>query len=293
MGETVFMTLLGPDTGLSTRAMIDSIRTFGGALSDSRILVFTRNMKANTLDWADKHVQIIPLDVPASVREYPFGAKVYASAQAEAVLGPRVGSLVYIDPVCVVANPPLLFDLGDAFDAAVRPVHIRNVGLQATDPLDNFWSKIYATVGATDILSTVESFVDEQCIRAYFNSHTFAINPAKGLLRRWFDDFEALVADRDWQGRACSDPEHQTFLFQAIFSALLVTALEPNRIRILPPTYNYPYHLHQRTRVERRARSLSDLVCFAYEESSIDPRTIDDIEIGEPLKAWLEDRFSH
>jgi len=79
----------------------------------------------------------------------------------------------------------------------------------------------------------------------------------------------------------------QIFLFQAILSALLATALDPKRIRILPPTYNYPYNLHASVPPDRRTQSLNDLMCFTYEERSINPSEMTDIGIREPLKSWL------
>jgi len=289
MTQTIFLTSIRSARGKAcARILIDSIRTFGGALRDCPIWVFETNpQKASCQDFASDSVQVIPLNMPDTVHDYIFGDKVYACAQAEAMATPEVQSLVWIDPTCVVVNPPLLFDLGAAFDAAVRPVHIRNVGLLATDPLDEFWQKIYATVGVNDIASTVESLADGQRLRAYFNSHGFAINPKKGLLHRWFALFEKLVCDQEFQARACADERHQIFLFQAILSALLATSLDPKRICILPPTYNYPYNLQSSLPLERRAQSLNDLVCFTYEERSIDPSEMKDIQIGEPLRAWL------
>ena len=289
MSQTIFLTSVRSARGkANARILIDSIRAFGGALRDCPIWVFETNpQKASCQDSASDSVQVIPLNVPEAVSDYIFGNKVYACAQAEAMATPEVQSLVWIDPTCVVVNPPLLFDLGAAFDAAVRPVHIRNVGLLATDPLDEFWQKIYATVGVNDIASTVESLADGQRLRAYFNSHGFAINPKKGLLHRWFALFEKLVCDQEFQARACADERHQIFLFQAILSALLATSLDPKRICILPPTYNYPYNLQSSLPLERRAQSLNDLVCFTYEERSIDPSEMKDIQIGEPLRAWL------
>jgi hypothetical protein len=289
MSQIIFLTLVRSPRGkANARILIDSIRTFGGALRDCPIWVFeTNSQKAACQDLAGTGVQVIPLNVPDTVRDYDFGDKVCACAQAEAMAPPEVQSLVWIDPICVVVNPPTLLDLGNAFDAAVRPVHIRNVGLLATDPLDVFWQTIYAAVGVNDIASAVESFVDGQRLRAYFNSHAFAVNPAKGLLHRWFDLFEKLVCDREFQTRACVDERHQIFLFQAILSALLATSLNPKRIHILPPAYNYPYNLHTRVPSEGRAKSLSDLVCFTYEERSINPSEMKDIEIREPLKSWL------
>ncbi len=288
MSQTVFMTIVNSEkTKRNARALIHSIRDFGGALRDCPIWVFAPNAQADCRDLAADGVQVIALNVPSRIRDYVFAAKVYACAQAEAMVVPETRSLACIDPLCVIVNPPVLFDLGNVSDAAVRPVHIRNVGLLATDPLDSFWQRVCETVGTVDITSTVESFVDAQCLRAYYNTHAFAVNPAIGLLRRWLACFESLVCDQDWQARACADLDHQVFLFQAVLSALLASSVEPHRIRVLPATYNYPYHLHQVTPPERRARSLNDLVSFAYERPEIDPYAMTDIGMSEQLKAWL------
>ncbi|MCI0475219.1 MAG: hypothetical protein L0Y55_03155, partial [Anaerolineales bacterium] len=179
MSQTIFLTSVRSARGrANARILIDSIRAFGGALRDTPIWVFEANpQKTSCADLADNGVRVIPLNLPENVRDYLFGDKVYACAQAEAMTTPDVQSLVWIDPICVVVNPPILFDLGAAFDAAVRPVHVRNIGLLTTDPLDEFWKTIYATIGVNDVASTVESFVDGQQLRAYFNSHAFAINP--------------------------------------------------------------------------------------------------------------------
>ena len=195
MSQAIFLTSVRSARGKAcARILIDSIHAFGGALRDCPIWVFEANsQKASCQDLASDSVQVIPLNMPDTVRDYIFGDKVYACAQAEAMAMSEVQSLVWIDPICVVVHPALLFDLGTSFDAAVRPVHIRNVGLLTTDPLDAFWQTIYATVGVNDIASTVESFVDGQRLRAYFNSHAFAINPKKDCCavgsiysRNWF-----------------------------------------------------------------------------------------------------------
>jgi hypothetical protein len=287
--RTIFLTIArSPKEKMGARRLIDSIRTFGGTMGDCPIWVFEVNPQQTSCgDLSGNGIQIIPLSVPDTVRNYIFADKVYACAQAEAMAIPTIGTFVWIDPNCLVVNPPVLVDLGDTFDAAVRPVHIRNVGLLANNPLDDFWQTIYATVGTTDIQTTVVSFVDRQRIRAYFNSHVFAIHPQKGLLRRWFADFERLVCDKAFQASACADELHQIFLFQAVLSALLMTSLDWQRIRLLPPTYSYPYNLHARVPMEQRAQSINELVCFTYEDRSINPSAMTDIQIDAPFRAWL------
>jgi hypothetical protein len=288
-GETVFLMLVSTvDQRSCARLLIDSIRSFGGPLRHCPIWVFEADPQGVPCkDLEAMGVRVLPLTVPDTVRHYWFASKVYACARAEELAVPTVRSLIWISYDCLIIQPPLLFDLTSSFDAAVRPVHHRNVGLPAAEPVDDFWKKVYETVGVQDVEVTVESFVDAQHIRAYFNSHAFAINPAKGLLRRWFERFESLVCDLEFQSGPCQDVQHQVFLHQAVLSALIATSLDPRRVRILPPEYSYPYNMHQSVPAERRAQALNDLVFIAYEDRALDPSVVDDIGIHEPLRSWL------
>lgn len=290
--QKTFLTLVRTTRERSrARLLIDSIRSFGGILSDCPIWLFEADPQGAPCEsLEDMNVQIFSLSMPDAVRHYYFADKVYACAQAEEIASPSVQSLIWIDPGCLVIRPPLLYDLGQAFDAAVRPVHVKNVGLLAEEPLDGFWKKVCESVGLEDILTTVETFVDGQRIRSYFNSHAFAMNPSRGLLRRWFECFEALACDQTYQKETCQDELHQIFLHQAVWSALLVVELDVKRLCVLPPDYNYPYNLQQSVPVERRAVVLNDLVSIAYENRPLDPKQVDDIDIQEPLRSWLSAR---
>lgn len=287
--KIVFFILASTANQISgARLLIDSIRSFGGTMSHYPVWLFEADPeKAPCKGLEGEGIRVFPLIAPRSVRHYWFANKVYACARAEELAAPEVQSLVWFSSDCLIINPPLLFDLDPSLDAAVRPVHIRNIGLPATDPVDDFWKKIYETVGVEDMEATVESFVDQERIRAYFNSHAFAVNPSKGLLRQWFRCFESLVCDAHFQSGPCRDKRHQIFLHQAVLSALIVTLLDPQRVRALPPQYNYPYNLHQSVPPGRRASALNDLVSIAYEDRLLNPSVMDDITIKDPLRSWL------
>jgi hypothetical protein len=107
------------------------------------------------------------------------------------------------------------------------------------------------------------------------------------LFGRWYELFQRLVGDEQFQAAACRDDLHQIFLFQALWSALVASSVDPQRIRILPPTYNYPYNLHDRAPADRRAAALDDLVCFTFEGRTVHPDAETDVEIREPLRSWL------
>jgi hypothetical protein len=290
--DTAFLMLISTvDQRSSARLLIDSIRSFGGPFRHAPVWVFEADPQgAPCNDLEETGVRVLPLTVPDAVRHYWFAGKVYACARAEELAVPTVRSLIWFSYDCLIIQPPLLFDLTSSFDAAVRPVHHRNVGLPAAGSVDDFWKGVYGAVGVQDVEVTVESFVDAQLLRAYFNSHAFAMNPAKRLLRRWFECFESLVRDRDFQAGPCQDVQHQVFLHQAVLSTLIATSLDPQRVRILPPEYSYPYNMHQSVPAERRAQALNDLVLIAYEDRTLDPGVVDDILIHEPLRSWLSAR---
>jgi hypothetical protein len=264
----VFLTLVRTASERAkAQLLIDSIRSFGGELGRCPVWVFEKDpARAASKDLEGAGVEILPLDMPGTSRGYYFADKVLACARAEALAQAKARSLIWIASDCL---------------------NIRNVGLTPSEPLDEFWRGTYEAVGVRDVRSTVETFVDGQHIRAYYNSHVFAVNPAAGLLRRWYDCFEGLVCDEAFQARACQGEGHQVFLHQAVLSALLATSLEPGRLRLLPPTYSYPYNLHRSVPPERRARTLNELVCIAYEDRSLHPDQVSDIDIDEPLRSWL------
>ncbi len=287
----LFLTTASARNVTQVRLLIDSLRTFGGVFSEAPFWVFSPD--PGSVDQLESSAtRVLPLVAQQSVSSYFFGWKVAACARAEKIAPAGTQSLAWIDATCLITQPPTEMILGVGYDAAFRPVHIQNVGLQPSQPLDHFWSGIYRAVGVEDISSTVTSFVDGQLLRSYFNSHAFSVDPSLGLMNHWLRIFQELVDDVAFQSAACGDEIHQVFLFQAILSALVATRLEPARLRLLSPSYNYPYNLHDRIPPERRLSTLNSAVSFAYEEANIHPSAVTGIEIHEPLRSWLEARIA-
>jgi hypothetical protein len=287
-----FFTLVGSiEDGRRLRLLMKSLRAFGGQFSQAPVWIFWSNdydPKELPTEYPEKDgVAWIPLAQEDSLPECYFARKVLACAQAEEIAAASVRSLVWLDPNCLVIQPPALFDLNPAFEAAFRPVHIRNVGSLAAGPLDEYWGKIYHTVGMQEHPFTVRSFIDQQTLRPYFNTHLFSIDPSKGVLRAWLQTFKLLVADRKFQAGVGSSELHQIFLHQAILSTLVARLMPVEHIRILPPEYSYPLHLHFETPQARRSKRLNSLVVAVYEDETPHPDNLQEIEILEPLRSWL------
>ncbi len=289
--SSVFMTLCTTSMERKKlRLLLESIRHFGGILRESEVWVFQTGEDKEWIEYPwDGRTRVIPLEVPAALCQYPFGAKVAACARAEAMAGNDIMSLIWIDPGCLVVAPPVLFLLEDGECAAVRPVHVRNVGLVAGGEPDEYWRGIFDAVGAPETTSTVETFVEGIRIRSYFNTHAFSVRPSAGIMGEWMESFTELVQDGEYQASSCEDHLHRIFLHQAVFSALIAGIHGMHGVRLLPETYTYPYNLQDRVPEVRRASLLNDLVSVAYESRPLHPSQVDDIGIGEPLRSWLEE----
>jgi hypothetical protein len=287
--ETRFAVAVGSAEGARhARFLIESLRSFGGRLSECPVWVLLLDRQGDPGGFAGlEGVRVVALEIEEGFPRYYFAGKVYACSRAEELAGEGVRSLVWLSPQCLIVNPPVLLDLGVSFDAAFRPVHIRNVGSPAGEPVDSFWKGVYRIVGIEDAPLTVESYVGRQKIRPYFNTHLFSIDPRKGVLREWWRLFKTMIADQEYQSRHCRDEEHRIFLHQALLSALLTQRLEWERIRVLPPEYSYPLHLHREVPPDRRPRALNGLISPVYEEAFRYPDTLNGLAVDEPLRSWL------
>lgn len=290
--QSIFLTKVGSTAEkAAVKMLIESIHMFGGDMRSCPIWVFATNPQVETCkDLATSQVEVFLTPTPEHLSHYPFGDKVFACARAEAQTPVEINSLIWLDAEYLIIQPPSLFALEDAFDAAVRPVHHRNVGLSPDEELNDFWRGIYTAIGIRDVSLFVDSFIDHQCLRAYFNSHGFSLRPSLGLCRRWYEQFDQFIRDNQFQQTACLEKRHRIFLFQALLSTLIASSVDERRVRILPPTYNYPYNLHNRIEGSQRAVTLNELVSLTYEGRPIHPNAVTDIEIHEPLRAWLAAR---
>ena len=292
--RTVFFTAVtAPHQIPGACLLIQSLRAFGGPLAGSPFWIFEANpTEAPCAKLAGDGIEILPLTPTGALRSYWYGSKVTACARAEARSEGSYDSCVWISTACLIVQPPELFTLSPEFDVAVRPVHHRNVGLKANLPLDAYWSRVYAELGIDDVALVTHSLVEQEPLRAYFNTHALAVNPGLGICRRWRDTFEALANDPAFQSGTCSNIPYRIFLHQAPFSPIVATEIAEARIRILPPTYSYPYNLHDDVPADRRPAFLNDLVSIAYEDRSLVPDALSGIGVREPLRTWLQEHVN-
>lgn len=266
------------------KLLIESLLRFGGELGGNPVWLFLEDMAFANEFSGYSNIKFFKLEIDTIIRNYPLSEKVFACAQAEEMASSAAQSLVWLNLDCLIFNPPELFVLGEDYDAAFRPVHIRNIGSLANEPIDGYWLGVYEEIRVREVPYTVESFVDAQTIRPYFNTHCFSINPTLGIMRTWRAYFKSLLLNREFQSNFCQDSRHQLFLHQVVLSALIMKLIDQKRILMLPPEYSYPLLFQDKLPNSKRSTSLNQLVCMVYEDSTL----LEGIEIEEPIRSWLE-----
>lgn len=94
--RTVFMTTVGTQAEKTTACLlIDSLRPFGGGMSQAPFWLFeTNSPNVSCRNLESDTVCVIPLDVPQVMQDYYFGGKVFACARAEELVLKETRSLV-------------------------------------------------------------------------------------------------------------------------------------------------------------------------------------------------------
>ncbi len=282
-----FMVMIAtPQEEKETGVLIDSLRTFGGEYAQSPVvLVLSDPQKTDGRALADKVQQTVVLEMDEQFRPFPFSDKVYACAQVEELVAQKTDWLVWLNPDCLILAEPRALTADPAAWAALRPVHIRNIGAPADGPVPDYWQRIYAAAGVDPEKTwTVESFVDREKLRAYFNSGCMAFAPDKGILRGWREAYATLLADPAAHAFYTSDRSYAIFCHQAVLSAVVVAQAGKERVNLLPPSYGYPLPLQDQAGFANRMTSLWDIVIAIGGT----PESLRKIEITDLYQRWIE-----
>lgn len=269
-----------------------SLRDFGGNLSASPVmaLVPVGGVIAGEIE-AGLHAcdaTVVPYALPAALEAVPLAERAAGAAQAEVAARQVARLLVWLDSDSLLLREPAGLQIAPQAQIGCRPVDLRLVGSPWGEEPNAFWQAIYAGCGVDrERVFPVRTTIEREIIRAYFNAGCLVARPEARLLRRWESAILTLAARDEF--RELSGREG-LFFHQAVLAGTLMATLRREEIAELPPTVNYPLHLHGRVPKERRPGTLSDLETCRY-ESVFD---LDDwasrVPVDDGLRAWLEPR---
>ena len=238
--------------------LFDSIRQYAGRFRDCPIYALSpragHSISKSARDKLDElRVNYIDVILNTECREYGSANRVAAAAYIEEVYPHEI--LVILDSDTLFLREPDKILLPPDVDVAVRPVDLKGMCTAGpADPFDSYWRDLCRCCGVDyEEIPWIESFVDHHRIKASYNGGLVIVRGKLGILRQWADFFFASV-----RGRLTPYSEDRRFRSGAGWidssagrlwgsnQAALSLAIWSNtrRVQELPPTYNYPLHLH-------------------------------------------------
>jgi hypothetical protein len=295
MQPLVFAVLAYPgQTDAEALLLIRSLRTWGGAFSSSPVrVVYPHSAPGFSPPIADElnrlNAQLLPVKIDPAAPRFPFAFKVRAAGIVEEAARGQVDLLALLDPdTLIVGNlQPLRLPVGK--HVGYRPVHHTLIGSVYSQPLDAYWQLVYRSCDVpSERVSPMNTCTRDHVIRPYFNAGSLVVRPEAGILRRWSETFFRLYQTADFLDFYAQDRRYAIFTHQTILSGVILAALPPDSLCQLPPTVNYPLHLHDDLPVEEQVDALDDLVTCRYEELSILDTWRQAHPGGDPLAGWLD-----
>lgn len=237
--------------------LFDSIRRHTGRFQNCSLYALSprgRTISKRARERLDElGVHYIDTLLNTECSEYGSANRVAAGAYIEDTR--RHETLVILDSDTLFLGEPSEFILPPDIDVAVRPVDVKGIStLGPKDSFDTYWHDLCRCCGVDyGKIPWRKSFVDRQRIKANYNGGLVVVRGRLGILRRCADFFFGSVrhgirpysegpsfrAGAGWVEPAAGKlwGSNQAALSLAIWST-------SRRVRELPPTYNYPLHLH-------------------------------------------------
>ena len=301
MKDLIFAFMLGNgEAETDALRLARSIRAFGGQFCFNPIWMLSQRSEDDLLEVTRQGlyslgVRMITFDMDPEAVHFPFADYVTAAGIAEGLAQAETRFLTMMATDTLVLQTPsaCLLPVGKSLGAC--PVHLKLLGSGYNDPIDEFWSLIYRHCQVDlERIFPLQTIVDEQLVRAYFNAGLLIVRPERGLLRAWQADFDHCYHMPEFKPFYTMNVLYDIFMHQAVLAGSILSSLKPEEFQQLPFKMNYPLHLHTRVAASRRPASLDQLITCRYEdydEFCSNPDVDGLIQIDKPLKDWLQAQF--
>lgn len=277
-----------------------SIRAFGGEFCFNPIWVLSQKSEEELSEGTRQELyalgaRLIAFDIDPITANFPFAGYVTAASIAEGLAQGESSFLVLMASDNLVLRSPSACRLEAGKSLGACPVHLKLLGSGYDEPIDEFWSLIYQHCRVDmERIFPVQTIVDEQLIRAYFNAGLLVVRPERGLLRSWQTKFDRLYPLPEFKTFFELNELYAIFMHQAVLAGSIIAALSEKEFQQLPFEMNYPLHLHTRVTAAKRPTNLNQLITCRYEdygESFGDAQVTGTLQIDEPMKEWLRTQF--
>ena len=301
MKDLIFAFMLGNgEAETDALRLARSIRAFGGQFCFNPIWMLSQRSEDDLPEVTRQGlyslgVRLITFDMDPEAVHFPFADYVTAAAIAEGLAQAETSFLAMMATDTLVLQTPSACLLPAGKSLGACPVHLKLLGSGYNDPIDEFWSLIYRHCQVDlEQVFPLQTIVDEQLVRAYFNAGLLVVRPERGLLRAWQADFDHCYHLPEFEPFYTMNVLYDIFMHQAVLAGSILSSLKPEEFQQLPFEMNYPLHLHTRVAAARRPASLDQLITCRYEDYDElfgNPDVDGLIQIDKPLKDWLQAQF--
>ena len=274
-----------------------SIRTFGGKFCFNPIWLLSQRGEEELAETTRQELfslgaRLITFDMDPDGSNFPFASYVTAAGIAEGLAQGETSYLAMMAADTLILQPPSEFLLPAGKSLGGCPVHLKLLGSGFNDPIDEFWGLIYRDC-KVDIeqIYPIQTIVDEQIVRAYFNAGLLVVRPERGILRAWQSDFEVLYHLPEFEQFYRQQELYKIFMHQMVLAGSILSSLKPEEFQQFPFEMNYPLHLHSKVPPRRRPERLNQLSTCRYEDFAEffgSPEVESLIQIDTPFKHWLQ-----
>ena len=300
MEKLVFSSLIAPGKTSEMRSLLlaESIRDFAGSLAQSQIWIIIQGGEEQLSESVRERltqldVKLIPCRFPSEIIRFPLAVLPFAASISEAKSKDVTEYLAWLGSDTLVLRNPEDFILQNQKAIGVVPVHHTLVGSLYEEPLDPFWTRIYNFFKISqDHVFPIIAQVDGLKIRPYCNAGHMIVRPRLNILSTWRDSFMKIFQEPSFQEFFRKDERYAIFLHQAVLVGVILAALAPKKIQILPTKYNYPLHLYEQDVTNNRPGGLEELVTLRYESFFEDSGWEKRIPAKDPLKKWLKEKLT-
>lgn len=241
--------------------LFESIRIYAGRFRDCSIYALSPRRGHAISEHARRRldelgVHYIDEILNTACLEYGPANRVAAGAYIEETRRHEI--LAVLDSDTLFLREPDALLLPPDVDASARPVDLKGMCTSGpTDPFDTYWHDLCRCGGVEyGAIPWSESFVDQQRIKADYNTGLIVVRAELGILRQCASIFFESIRQglRPWphtetrrfrSGANWIEPHESTYWGSSQAAMALAIWNSTRRVRELEPTYNYPLHLHE------------------------------------------------
>lgn len=236
--------------------------------------------------YPEKSVLVEPFTVPEGHRKFPFADKLVGAATAESMVD---GTLFWMDTDSVVFGDLSPLELRDGHVFAYRPVDKKLIGCGTEEPLTAFWQQIYGAFELEDSFEPMETGVEREAIRPYFNAGCFLLKTERKILQFWRDVFYAFIEREELKLFFEEQALYKIFVHQAVFTGAVLASTTPEERILLPDAVNYPIHFHGLHPLRESVKTSMNLISGRYDTYFNQDEESRDFPFDDETASWMDE----